>query len=179
MLRYLNEQHRTRNNVLFCERNLQNFSHSLRPSNTSCFPPGWDKLLSGHFCALSCLWKQQVVKGTKMNRGGRKSYPNTVEHQKKFQPEVEQDCRGFFLFFSPSPSSKLRHLIPHWMCRFTRCLRARCAEEESLGTVTTSQIQGEEGLPSCWDDSCAFAPSQRHRGKKEKAAEAVKPLRLF
>lgn len=45
-----------------------------------------------------------MVKGTKMNRGGRKSYPNTVEPQKKFQRGVELNSGKFFFFFLPSQS---------------------------------------------------------------------------
>ena len=159
------------NNVLFCERNLQNFSHPLRPSNTSCFPPGWDNSFQGHFCDLSWLWKQQVVKGIKMSRGGRKSYPNIVEPQKKFQPGVEQDCRGFFIFFRPQSSSPVpidSSGIPFPVDCVTlqRASEQGVLQEESSWTVMTSQSVGEEGLQSCWNYFCASAPSRRHRGVK-------------
>lgn len=138
------------NNVLFCERNLQNFSHPLRPSNTSCFLPGWDNRSQDTFvpypgCGNSRWWKEQ-----KWIEVGGKVIQIRRNLRKSFSRGWSKIVEGFF-FFSPPTQSCLPVPIdssdisfPVDRVALQGALEGGVPQEESSGTVPTSQSVGEE-----------------------------------
>lgn len=160
----------------FFECNLQNLLHPLRPSNISCFPPDWDKLLSGHLYPILAV-ETAGGERKKRNRGGRKSYPNIVEPHKKFQlgwTEAAED-----LFCCIFPFSKLfasshwqqHHLVSHWLRCFTACFGARHAAGRDYHHHHHILDREEEELQSCWDDFVPLLPPGGTQGKREVVAK--------
>lgn len=83
-----------------------------------------------------------------MNRGGRKSYANIVEPQKKFQPRVEQDCRGFFFHLKAIyqlPSTAVAPRSPLIMLLYRVLWSEVCCRESHQGLSPQLRAWRERG----------------------------------